>query len=252
MFTHNRRALIKLSIVEAKLFTRDRMSLFWGLAFPALLLVVLGAFFPGFRDPIEGANGFRLIDVYAPIVLGLAIATLAVASLPVYLTTYRQNGVLRRLATTPMPPGNLIFAQLAVQVTTAFVGSALAIAAGVLAFDIPFPQNPAGFALAFVLAAASLFAIGLLVGAVARTVSAGQGIGMALYFPMLFFAGVYFPRDAMPEGLRRVSDFTPIGAGVQAIQDSWFGMGPSTSNLIVMAAFAVGAGLLAAKLFRWE
>jgi ABC-2 type transport system permease protein len=104
----------------------------------------------------------------------------------------------------------------------------------------------------YLLAAASMLAIGLLIGAVAPTVSAGQGIGMAVYFPMLFFAGVYFPRGAMPPGLLAVSDLTPAGAAVQALSDTWSGVAPSTSNLIVMAAYAIGAGVLAALVFRWE
>ena len=56
----------------------------------------------------------------------------------------------------------------------------------------------------------------------------------------------------MPDGLRTVSDFTPIGAGVQALSDTWAGAAPSASNLLVMAGFAVVAGLLAVKFFRWE
>ena len=119
-------------------------------------------------------------------------------------------------------------------------------------FDIPVPQNMLGFVLVYILAAVSMLAIGLLIGAVAPTVSSGQGIGMAVYFPMLFFAGVYFPREAMSDGLLAVSDMTPTGAGVQALQDTWSGLAPSTSSLLVMAAFAVGAGVLAALTFRWE
>ena len=46
-------ALAKLDVVEAKLLRRDPMSLFWGLIFPALLLVVLGLAFPGF-GPLRG------------------------------------------------------------------------------------------------------------------------------------------------------------------------------------------------------
>jgi ABC-2 type transport system permease protein len=97
-----------------------------------------------------------------------------------------------------------------------------------------------------------MLAIGLLIGAVAPTVSSGQGIGMAVYFLMLFFAGVYFPRQAMSDGLLAVSDMTPTGAAVQAIQDTWSGLAPTTSSVLVMAAFAIGASVLAALAFRWE
>jgi ABC-2 type transport system permease protein len=75
---------------------------------------------------------------------------------------------------------------------------------------------------------------------------------MAIYFPMLFFAGVWIPRSIMGDGLRTFSDMTPLGSAVQAIEDSWFGITPSFTNLAVMAAYAIIAGAIAIRFFRWE
>ena len=75
---------------------------------------------------------------------------------------------------------------------------------------------------------------------------------MAIYFPMLFFAGVWIPRTIMGDGLRLFSDLTPLGSAVQALEDSWFGTTPSLMNLGVMAAYAVVASALAIRFFRWE
>jgi ABC-2 type transport system permease protein len=245
-------ALAKLAKVEAKLFAREPLTMFWGLVFPALLLYVLGSFFPGAQERSDDLGGVRLVDLYAPIVLALALATLAFTILPVNLAAHRERGVLRKLATTPVHPGRLVIAQLVVQVAVALIAAALAVAVGVILFDIPVPENLPGFALAFFLGAASMLAVGLLIGALAPSMSAGQGIGLAVYFPMLFFAGVYFPRDVMPDGLRAVSDLTPGGAAAQAFQDTWSGLAPTSSSVLVMAGFAIGASLLAIWLFRWE
>lgn len=245
-------ALAKLTKVEAKIFARDSMALLWSVLFPGLLLLVLGSFFPGAQEPSDDLGGVRLVDLYAPIVLGLALATVAFATLPAVLATYRERGILRKLSTTPVHPGRLVIAQLLVHLAAATIAAFLAISVGVIVFDIPVPENLVGFAFAFLLAAASMLAVGLLIGAVAPTLSAGQGLGLAVYFPMLFFAGIYFPREGMSDGLRRVSDLTPSGAAVQALKDTWSGLAPSTSSLLVMTAFAVGAGLLATRLFRWE
>jgi ABC-2 type transport system permease protein len=68
---------------------------------------------------------------------------------------------------------------------------------------------------------------------------------------MMFLAGLYFPREVMPAVLRRIGDFTPLGAGVQALQDAT-GAWPRPLHLAVLAAFAIAACLAAAKLFRWE
>lgn len=132
------------------------------------------------------------------------------------------------------------------------MAAVIAILVAKLVFDVPFPQSPLWFVGSFLLAAASTFSIGLLVGAFARTTVSAQAIDVAIYFPMLFFAGVWIPRSIMSDGLRTVSDYTPLGASVQALADSWFGTTPSITNLVVMAAYAVGIGFIAVRVLRWE
>ena len=245
-------ASTKLVQVETRLFVREPLSLFFGLVFPGLLLLLLGLFFPGFDEPSPDLDGARYIAIYAPVVLVLGLATVALVTLPPILGTYRQFGILRRLRTTPVHPTRLLWAQLVVHIGVSIVAAAIAIVVAVVVFDVPVPQSPGWFAISYLLAAASIFSIGLLVGAVAPSTNAGVAIGMAIYFPMLFFAGVWIPRSIMSDGLRTVSDLTPVGAAVQALQDSWFGTTPSLTNLLVMTAWAVGAGLIAVRVFRWE
>ena len=167
-----------------------------------------------------------------------SLATLGLVTLPPILGAYRQFGILRRLRTTPVHPARLLSAQLAVHIGIALAAAVIAIVVAVAVFDVPFPESPVWFVVSYVLAAASIFSLGLLVGAVAPTAATGQAIGMAIYFPMLFFAGVWIPRTIMPDGLRTVSDFTPLGSAVQALEDSWFGSTPSLTNLVVMAVWA--------------
>jgi ABC-2 type transport system permease protein len=56
----------------------------------------------------------------------------------------------------------------------------------------------------------------------------------------------------MPDDLRAVADFTPMGAVAEAMTAAWDGGWPSALHLIVMAAWAVGATAVAARVFRWE
>jgi len=245
-------ATTKIVRVEGKLFARDPIALFLGLVFPGLLLLALGLFFPGFDEPTTDLNGARDIDIYAPISIALGIATLGLVTLPPILASYRQVGILRRLRTTPLHPARLLWAQLVVHATVAIVAAAAAIVVVRIGFDVPFPEEPLWFVVAFLLAAASIFSIGLLIGALARTTTSGQAIGMAVYFPMPFFAGVWIPRSIMGDGLRAVSDLTPLGSAVQALEDSWFGVTPSPTNLAVVAAWAIVAAFTAVRAFRWD
>lgn len=245
-------ATLKLTHIEWKQFRREPMAMGFGLIFPTLLLVGLGLAIPSFREPNPDLGGLRMIDVYVPIIMGMSIATLGISVLPAYLAEYRHLGVLRRMAVTPAKPLNLLIAQLIVQLGVAIVAGAASVLAGMLIFDVRAPENPVGLALAFVFTTAATFAVGLLIAAVAPSVNAASGIGMTLYFPLLFTAGVWTPGDAMPDVLRTISDFTPIGAGVSAMSDAWNGDWPQPLHLVVLAAYLVGASLAAAKIFRWE
>ena len=69
---------------------------------------------------------------------------------------------------------------------------------------------------------------------------------------MLLLTGIYFPRETMPAALRTVSNFSPAGAAVQAMQDAWNGSMPGAGSLAVKAVFAAGSGLLAWRLLRWD
>jgi ABC-2 type transport system permease protein len=245
-------AMSTLVKVDTKLFLREPPAVFWAVGFPALLLAALGGLFPGFREPVPELGELRLIDVYLPIALAVTLATTGVTGLPAVLVAYRQYGILRRMGVTPVGPARLLSAQLLVHLGAAVVAASLAIGVAVIGFGVPLPKDPVMFGLVFLLAAAAMFSIGLLIGAVAPTVSSGQAIGMAVYFPMLLFAGVYFPRETMPDGLRAVSDLTPAGAAVQAMQDAWTDGTPDAGSLLVMAVIALGAGLLAARFLRWD
>jgi ABC-2 type transport system permease protein len=56
----------------------------------------------------------------------------------------------------------------------------------------------------------------------------------------------------MPASLLRISDFTPLGAAVQAMQDSMGGSWPHPSGLAVLAGYAVVFTVAAARFFRWD
>lgn len=245
-------ALSALTRTQFKVFLREPLSVFFGLVFPTVLLVVIGVAYPGATDPEPTFDGKSLVEVYAPTTIVLGMATMAIFLLPVALGGDRERGILRRLSTTPAHPRTLVTAHLAVQLAVVTLATIAAVVVGTLAFPLPLPDSPGWFVASFALGACSLLAIGLLIGSMAPTASTGQGIGMLLYFPMLFFAGVYIPLDAMPDGIRTISSYTPAGAAVQALSDSWTGNTPNASDLLVMLVYAIVAGALAVRLFRWQ
>lgn len=245
-------ALVTLAKTQSKVFLREPLAVLFGLVFPGLLLFVIGTVFPGATDPSADFDGRSLVDVYAPVSIVLGLATVAITLLPAGLGTDRERGILRRFSTTPVHPRALVAAHLTVQLAAVSCATVIAVSMGMLVFDLPFPRSFGWFIVAYALGAVSLLAVGLLIGAVVPTATSGQAVGMILYFPLLFFAGVYIPLQVMPQGIQTISSYTPAGAAVRALSDSWSGSVPQASSLLVMAGYAVVVGVLAVWLFRWD
>ena len=74
----------------------------------------------------------------------------------------------------------------------------LVLAVARIGYGVALPRQLAGFVLAALLAAAALLAIGLFVAAAAPTGRAANAIGAILFFPMMFFAGLWLPIAQMP------------------------------------------------------
>ncbi|TDD95802.1 ABC transporter permease [Jiangella asiatica] len=240
--------LTKITTVESKLFLRDTTSAVMAFALPVGLMVVFGSIGLGEGDTEQNISG-AFLPVMA---LALSVAILAFSVLPTVLATYREKGILRRLSTTPVHPGNVLAAQLLVNLAASVVAAVAVLVLAAAAFDLGVPDNGVGFLIAFVLTASALFAIGLLVAALAPTGKAATSLGMLLFFPSMFFAGVWTPGDLMPSWARPVRDVSPLGAGMEALQKSWDGGWPDATNLVALVVVAAIAGTVAAKVFRWE
>jgi ABC-2 type transport system permease protein len=245
-----RAAFWKLLVTEAKLAWRTPLGLILGLGLPVMLLVIFSCI-PSFREPNPDLGGLTILSLYIPILCAFVVAMLALMGLAVPLATYREMGVLRRMSTTPAPPSWVLGAQLVINLAVAAV-ALLIITLGGAALGAERPQQVGGFVLALILAAAALFAMGLWIAAIARSANAANAIGQLLFYPMMFFAGLYFPRELMPDILRHISDWTPLGAAVQALQSAAEGSFPGAQPLLVMVGYALVLGVAAVKQFKWE
>lgn len=248
-------ALLRMTLVEARLFLRDPSVLFFSLLFPALLLTVLGLVMPWADQPYDDRDpalaGISAITGYTPTVLSLAVGTVALSTFPAVVATYRQRGVLRRLSTTPVGPGRLLVAQVTVHLVALVAAALLAVGAGVVVLGIATPAHVGTVLLAFLLAVLSTFALGSLVAALAPTAAAANGWGMTLYFVSLFFAGVWLPLPLMPDVVQALARWTPLGAATQAMTEAWVGQPFPGAELLVMGAWALLGLPLAVRLFRW-
>jgi len=242
---------LALTLTEFKLFLREKIGPAFGVGFPVLLLVIFGNI-PFYRKPDPTFGGLTLLDVYVPILVAFVLAMLALNTVPPALAGYRERGVLRRLRTTPVGPVRVLVAQLTLTAAMAVVAITSVLLVARFAFAVRLPKQFGGFLLTVLLAGAALIAMGLFAAAVSRTGKAANALGATMFYPTMFFAGLFLPIDTMPPVLRHISHATPLGAAVTALQDATAGNWPHALPLLTMAAYALVFGAAAARLFRWE
>lgn len=245
------RIFTRLTVTELRLLLRDPLPTFFTVFFPTVLVVILGSV-ESFREPRPDLGGARIIDLYVGIAVTLTVAMLGMQFTPAILASYREKGILRRLATTPLRPAWLLGAQLTAALLTAIVSGGIVLAVGRIAFDVPLPEQLTGFVLAYLLAGCGVFAVGLFIAAVAPSAKAGNSAGTLLFFPSMFFAGLWTPRELLPGVLQRIGDYTPLGAAERALHDAVTGDWPNLLSATVLVGYLVVFGLAAARLFRWS
>ena len=246
-----RSAFGNMVLNEARLAWRQPAGMIAGTGIALLLLVIFGEI-PAFRQPSAGLGGFSPFEIYIPILMSFSIAIIAFTYLPGPLVSYRELGILRRLSTTPAPAYWVLAAQIVVQSCAMVVTLALVVTVSVVFFGIPAPKGPFAMVLSIALCMAALFAIGLTIAAVARTSGAARGLMAVTLYPLMFFSGLYYPVQLMPVFIQDISNYTPLGAAVKAISDSWVGQFPPAQPLLVLLVYAVVFGFIAKRFFRWE
>ncbi len=237
--------------VEATLFLRSAGSVVWSALLPLIALVVVGAI-PASRKPSADLHGISYLAAYLPILMMFALCMAAVNLLPPSLAAYREQGVLRRMATTPVRPFRLLAAQVTIYLGLALLVSVLMLVIAVAGYGVTLPRQLPGFVLSLVLVAAAVTSIGALIAALAPTAKAANALSAMAFFPLMFFAGLWIPRASMAPVLRHISDWTPLGAGVRGVQASLAGHFPPVQALVALIGYAVVLGAIAVRTFRWQ
>ncbi len=253
------RGYVAMTRSEFRLFRREPFSVVFVLVFPLMMMVLLAAVFGNNQaDATEMENGILVwrgvtpANYYTAASVAGIVAALGLMTLPINLAGYRERGILRRFHASSVSPLTLVGAELTLALVTFLAGALVMALVGWLAYDAMLPQDGFGVAVALVAGTAAFGAIGLLLATLIRSSRSAQGIGLLLFFALWLISGTAPPRAVLPAGLRNAGGVLPLTHLVTAVQDPWFGFGWSPTDLAVLAAYAVAAGIPALYLFRWD
>jgi ABC-2 type transport system permease protein len=246
------KSILKMTWMETKLFLREPVGAFFTLVFPLMMLFLFGSIYGNKPTALFGGRG--TIDISIPAYTAMIIATTGLMAISITMATYRENGILRRLRTTPVSPLVVLVAQVIVVFAMTSLGMLLLVAVGKLVYHVRFEGNALNVLTAFTLSSLSFFGLGFILAGLLPTARTAQIVGMVLLYPMLFLSGAGFPRELLPEGIKKISTFLPLTYVVNLLRGMWIGepWSQHSTNVIVLAAMLVVGLVISIRTFRWE
>ncbi|MCX6030604.1 MAG: ABC transporter permease [Chloroflexi bacterium] len=247
------KSLLKMTWMEAKLFLREPVGAFFTLVFPLIMLFIFGTIYSNVPAG-PGSGGPEAIGSLIPAFTAMVIGITGLMAVTITMATYRENGILRRLRTTPVSPLVVMTAQVVVVFSMTALGVLLLIAAAKLVYHVRFEGNAFSMLGGFILGSLSFFGIGFILAGVMPTARTAQVVAMVLVYPMLIFSGAAWPRELMPVTIQKVSAFIPLTYVVNLLRGLWTGApwGDHLLDVGVLAGMLLLGVIVSAKTFRWE
>lgn len=240
---------------QNKMFYRTPIAAFFTLVFPLMLLVLFGALFGSEEIPELGVT---VAQYYAPALAVFSAASATYTNIAVGTAFQRDEGILKRIKGSPLPPAVFFSGKVVSGTLVAAVAVLIMMVFGALVYGVTiFPRTLPAAIVTFLVGAGCFACLGLLVAAVSPTGNAATAIANATLLPLAFLSGLFFPTtNETPEWLITVGNIFPLKHFNDAFQATFL---PNTTGaqfdwaaLGYMALWGVVALLLALRLFRWE
>ena len=171
------------------------------------------------------------------------------------LTIERKQGLLRRLAATPISRTELIAGKWVGVMALAVLQVGFAVLVGTLAFSMHWGPNPAMVILVLAAWAAFCAAAGLLLGSLANSEGQASGLGVLLANVLAALGGCWWPIEITPDWMQVVQKLLPTGWTMDALHKLISFESGALSAMPHVAALLTAAlvvTLLAVNRFRYE
>jgi ABC-2 type transport system permease protein len=212
-------------------------------------------FFAG-TSIIPNAAG-RPVDFLLPGAIALGIVASGLVNLGIATAYERSYGVLKRLGAAPLPRWALVAAKALSVLVLEVVQVAALIAVGtvVLGWTPGNGWSPALFAGALLLGTLTFVSLGLLLAGTLRA-EATLALANGLFLGFLMLGGIVLPIDHLPDALRPIATLLPATALADLLRISLASgvtaAASAGSSAAILAAWAIGAAVVAVRSFRWE
>ncbi|HMB68810.1 MAG TPA: ABC transporter permease, partial [bacterium] len=190
-----------------------------------------------------------------PGILVMFLLLVMATSGAVLLVIERRQGLLRRLASTPIAPAAVVLGKWGGRLALGLVQLAFGMLVGTVLFGMDWGPDLGWVIVVLVVYAALMAGVGLLVGTLARTEGQAVGIGVVSANVLGALGGCWWPIEIAPAWMQTLQLFLPTGWAMHALHRLIaFGSGPAgvVPHLLGMTLATLLVVAWTSRVFRWE
>ncbi len=213
----------------------------------------------GGRDIITVRQGsivsedFSYIDFFLPGTIGLMVMMIAVQSIVGYQTRFRNNGIFRKLATTPMNNAEWLSGMMLWMLVMVAISVAAIMVTGILLYDVSMSIDL--MSIAMIVVATGLFtAIGMIISQFVKDEEVAGTAAGAITFPMMFLSGSFFPLESMPGYLQTFAQVLPLTYVNNGLRDAmvYGNASGAMDNLLIVLVMALVFIVITVAISGWK
>ena len=220
--------------------------------FSIVFLILVGSTAGTQRSSVIG--GGLLINYYVPGFIAYGVMAACFNNLAISLVVRRESGLLKRVRLSPLPTWAMMTAVSVNALITSTVQVVLVLLIGRLGYGVPFPHDLPAFIVTLLVGAAAFTALGLGMSTLIPNQESGAPITSVVFFVLLFLSGLWFPLDPK-SGLAKFSSYLPVRHMIVSIYIASFPQKGGSSwpwhDILVLAIWGVGAGVVAVRRWSW-
>ena len=239
---------------HTRVFWRVPVAAFFTVAFPLMFLVLFNLLNGG--AVIESLGGLGFAQFFTPAIAVFSIVTACYTNLVITTSMDREEGILKRVLGTPLPPATYIGGRVLAASGIGLLSVVVMLVVGVAAFGVEVLRGRLPMSLLVLVVGAGCWsALALGVAGLSTNGQAAPAIANATVLPLAFISGIFFPVESGPEWLATLAGLFPLRPFVSAFSDQWNPLvspGFPFTELAVMTAWGLVGAFVAARRFSWE
>jgi ABC-2 type transport system permease protein len=240
-----------------RVLVRDPQNLFFTVGLPLLYLFIFATIFGSKKVQMPGQPGFiDVATVMTSSVIVIGVVSAAFQNLVITLVQDRENGVLKRLRSTPVPTRVFIGGHVANALMLSALLSVGVAGLGFAVYGVPFPgRRILAAAVTVTLGAIACSAIAFPFTRLVNKSTAATPMAVAVTLTLFFLSGNFFADADMPRAMTIIADLFPVRQLNQSMLTAFnpnnTGWGFSWDRLAVLTLWAAVATALGPRTFRW-